>query len=168
MVDKLRKAALWVWLMKERIVLLIMVGVLCYQVYQVFGPQEVVDEIRLRPPATTMEGARADLVPPNPGFAPPRPVPGGYANLYNQNPFWYYSGSRGAGATSQADLEISLVQIQKVGNRFRAKIKTRSASKWYDEGDAFEEFVLESISPDDETVVVYAESLAKRITLELP
>ena len=96
-------------------------------------------------------------------------MPGGYANLYNQNPFWYYSGSRksGEGVTAE-ELGISLVQIQELGDRARARIKTRTTTKWFDEGEPFEEFVLESIDPDDGTVVVYAESVAQRITLELP
>ena len=54
-----------------------------------------------------------------------------------------------------------------MGDRWRAQLRTRSTTKWYDEGEEFEQFILEQVNPEDKTVVVYSEQYGRRFTLEM-
>jgi hypothetical protein len=168
MVDKIRKAAWILWLFKERLILLVMVGALANQVYLLLNPAPPELPPPLPAPSKTMsETVNPAIVPP----PPPGPMSdgtggGGFGALVDRNPYWYYS-STGEDTKSKevpADL-IQLVTIKKTGNRIRCQLKTRTTVKWYEVGDKFEEFVLENIDMDAGTATVFVESYGQRVEL---
>ncbi|MBI1317455.1 MAG: hypothetical protein GC168_00715 [Candidatus Hydrogenedens sp.] len=168
MVDKLRKAGLWVWANKERMILLVMVVLLCRQVYAVVYPPEPEQEASLPLPRTPDP---ADL-PPEVDPPSPEPIsglrtPGEYVNLYRKNPFWYYSTrSEGATGSDSDTLNIQLLDIRVAGSRVTARLKTNAATKWYVKGDKFEEYQLLDIDPEAGTVEIYSESKGTQETLQ--
>ena len=145
-----------------------MVAVLCYRVYQVFWPPEPPKEAMLRPPTPGLDKVKDR--PPKPGLRPPLDLPGDYTQLYRKNPFSLRGGALDTGRdedVTQKDLDITLLDIKQVGDRWRARLRTSAGRRWYDEGDQFEQFQLEEIHSDEKTVVVYAERHAKRLTLHM-
>jgi hypothetical protein len=165
-VDKLRKTGLWLFHNKERMFLFIMVGILCYRIYVV-----VIPEPPEQAPAVTApsENVPAGTMPPVPEMRPPMDVPGNYTQLYNSNPFWYHAGkaNQDKGEISAADLGITLLDIKKVGDRWRAQLRTTSEKDWYDEGEPFEEYELVRINPEQKTVIINAKRYRKRVTLSM-
>lgn len=147
-------------------VLVIMVGFLCYRVYQMLYPPPKPAEKQFRAPGKEIAEEQR---PPLPPLRPPMDVPGAYAALHRQNPFWYYGTS--AGTTTPGidpkNLGISLLKVRKVGDKLRAQLRTRSTTQWYNEGEEFEQFVLEQVNPEDNTVVIYSEQYSRRFTLKL-
>ncbi len=170
MADKIRKIGKWFWLNKERMVLICMVAFLCYQVYQVVYPPPREESVsHPRPDKEIPKDAR----PPEPSRRPPIDLPGSYASLSNQNPFWWYSGSSSAskddGEITAEDLGLELLAIREVGDSWRAQLNTRTVRRrWYNEGEQFEEYILEEINPEEGTAVVYSERYARKYDLELP
>lgn len=161
--DKIQKFFVGLWRVKERIVLVALLGFLAFRVYQLFVPQT------LEAGSTDQKG---EAEPPQPAPNNPAPdAPGQYAALYNSNAFTYYSDApvdSGGGLTPK-EAGIELLDLkQGPGGAWRARLKTGAARKWYNEGEEFEEFKVESINPDEKTVVVYAERFAKTVTLRLP
>jgi len=171
-VDRLRKIGFWLWFQKERIILAVIVGILVYRVYMVANPPAPPEEAPLVPPKTKIdESVPPEVRPPVPQPKPPGSVPGNYAMLFRKNPFWYYGGTQQAGGSSEVtpeSLGIALLDLKQVNGRWRAQLRTRSTTKWYDEGEQFEEFELQSISPEERSVTVYAVRHAKRFVLKLP
>lgn len=168
MVDKLRKAGLWLWAFKERLILLVMVGVLANQVYLLLNPAPPESPKILPAPRPELsETADPSIQPPVPPMEPGSgPTPGGYDALVARNPFHYYSGQEGGSGQGDvpADL-IQLVRIQTVGDRVRVQLKTRTATKWYSAGDKFEEFELISIDPAEGSATVFVTSYGKQVVL---
>jgi len=168
-VDKLRKAGLWIWMNKERMILLVMVGLLCYRVYAVLNPPEPELDAHLplprNPDLATLE---PEVKPPEPPIQPSSGGPGDYANLNRKNPFWYYS-TQGDAADEADDAcaGISLVGFQQGGTNWMAQLRTTATTRWYSEGDQFEEFTLLSIDGNAGTVRVYSERVGEECTLEL-
>lgn len=168
----------WIWLVKERMVLVVMVVFLVYRVYQVVYPPPMEEGPVIRAPKARLPedaAERNELVqqatlPPPP---PPREllaVPGNYAIVHRNNALWYYSAQRdtaGQGEVTAQSLGLSLLDIQRVGTRLRARLQTRSTARWYNEGEKFEEFELLQINPEQETVEVYAEQHGRRLTVQL-
>lgn len=159
--DKLQKFMKSVWRFKERFVLLVLLGFLAFRVYELFVPKV----LEAAPPDAT--GKRdAPQPPPN---NPPLDGPGQFTGIYRTNAFTYFSDapSDGEGLTAK-EAGIELLKLQEMPDgRWRAQLKTTVTKKWYYEGEPFEEFKLESINPDDQTVVVYAERFAKTVTLTM-
>ena len=92
MVDKAYKIGQWLWLIKERVVLLIMLCVLCYRLFGIMNPPKQTEASNYddkRPvPALSFEQD-----PPTPPMMMVEPFPNGYADLKaNGNPFRYRSG----------------------------------------------------------------------------
>jgi hypothetical protein len=172
-VDKLRKISKWIWLNKERMLLAVMFALLCYRVYVVVYPPPPPQFPLVKAPTAHLPESpeeRKELgLPEAPPPRPPMDLPGNFSSLYNRNPFWYYSGQKqetGTEVTAE-NLGIKLLNIREVGGRWRAQLRTSSTTKWYDEGEQFEEFELQKINPEDKTVVIYAERYAKRFTLSI-
>jgi hypothetical protein len=44
-------------------------------------------------------------------------------------------------------------------------LRTKTTTKWYEQGDKFEEFTLEAIDPVANTATVFVESYGKRVDL---
>lgn len=163
--DKIQKISKWIWLNKERMILVVMFGVLGFRVYRMLYPLPTEEQAVLRAPRPQIPDSEQ---PPTPPMAPPMTPPGTYASLFRQNPFWFYSReSTGTDKNAPVDFGIRLLSMRKVGERWRAQLTTKSLTKWYYEGDEFEQFVLESIDPEKKTVVIYSEQYAKRETLSL-
>jgi hypothetical protein len=165
--DKLRKIADRLWYNKERIVLAIMLLVFAWNMYRVLYP----------PPAKPL--AKEHKLPKvtDDGTLPSQPVPRGpdvramtsWKTVYTPSPFWYYAVQSGKSGDEGKDKDagIHLRQIKEMGGGvFRAQLET-TARKWYSEGDKFEQFELQKIDPDAQTVRVYSERLGQVITLSV-
>jgi len=158
--DKLIKAFKRVWLFKERIVLLILLGVLGYNVYRIFVP--VIEE-----PIVPVVAGNVPVAPlPEPNLSD---APGQFTSFVRRNPFSYYSDAesdpRGGLTGEEAGIELLAIR-EGIGGKWRARLKTKAA-KWYDEGDSFEEFRLEEINHVEQKVVVFAERFAKSVVLNV-
>lgn len=171
--DKLRKIGSWFWYNKERMVLIIMVIVLAYRVYGVISPGEPPSWPAIPIPQTelpeTEEERQALGMPGLPPVPPTDGLPGTYTSFYERNPFWYYSGRADDNDNDDIDpedLNITLLKIQDVSGKPRAQLRTTSTTKWYSEGEQFEEFELVSIDPETESVVIYSERYSRQFTLK--
>ena len=165
MVDKLRKIGELLWLNKERLILVAMVAVLCFQVYKVLNPEvKVVGEQAMAP---TDDPSGLDPQPSLPPDKPRLTISGDYVSLFRRNPFWYFSGKKqSTTTTSTEEVVISLVDIQDTGARQRAKMKTATTTQWYDIDESFEQFKLISVDVSGQSAVVYVESLGRELTLQ--
>lgn len=163
MVDKLRKFGEMLWLNKERMILVAMLAILCYQVYEVVYPDE-------RPRGTIPKRpGDADVAtkPPQPPDKPSITISGDYVGLFRRNPFWYASGRNQRNTTStSSDIVIKLLDIQDLSGRQRARLQTETTTKWYDVGEKFEQFQLQSVDEAAGTATVYVESQGKEVTIQ--
>ncbi len=160
--DKLQKFFKGLWRYKERIVFVVMLGFLGYRVYELFVPKN--PEL---PPAVEVGEAARPEIPPN--MAAPD-APEAYASLVRRSPFSYFSDAKtGEGDDETEQLGLGLLAIRQVGTKWRVKLRTPGVTrgKWYDEGEPFEEFVLEKINPEEKSVEVYSESIARTVTVTL-
>ncbi len=172
-VDRLIKAGNWLWLNKERIVIVIAVCVLGYRIYLVVVPPEPPDQVQVTLPRdvdNVPEAQRAELLPGQPPPRPARRLPETYRALVNEHPWWYFGegSAAGSGEVTAADLGLALVRIQELGDNVRAQIRTPTTTRWYDPGEKFEEFELLDIDPDAGTVAVLSDEYQKTFVLELP
>lgn len=169
MVDKLRKFGEFLWLNKERFILVVMVAILCFQVYKVLYPDEKPRGVTPMPPRAINEETEGFTTPPLPPDRPVITISGEYASLFRRNPFWFFSGRNQRGSGSEiSDTEIALLDIQVTpeGER-RAQLRTATTTQWYTEGVGFEQFRLQSVDVDGQTAVVYVESLGRDVTLQM-
>jgi len=169
MKDKAVKAFRWIWDNKERMVLVVMVGVLCYRIYVVLNPEVMVETVNARPPDRSVEGHSPEIIPPEVPAPPALDLPGNYTGLYRNNPYWYYAGDRGVGEeeVTAATLGINLLDIKEAAGTWRAQLQTETTRKWYEEGEQFEEFELIEINAEEGTAVVYSERYGERVTLSM-
>ena len=169
MVDKLRKFGEFLWLNKERIILVVMVAILCFQVYKVLYPDEKPRGVIPNPPRSLDENSEGFTAPPQPPDKPGITISGDYVSLFRRNPFWYFSGRNQRGTQDgEEGTEIALVDIQvTAAGVTRAQLRTATTTQWYTVGDSFEQFRLQSVDVDGQTAVVYVERLSREITLQL-
>jgi len=157
------------WHSKERVVLVVLILVLCYQVYRIVIPEEVKYDQPIPPKRPNLETLDPSVKPQMDFRQAARPALGNYALIYRRNPFWGHSGG-GEANTSEAvtpeSLGISLLDIKEIGGRVRARLMT-STSKWYDVGEQFEQFQLESIDVENGEVVVFVEKINQYITVTM-
>ncbi|MGI6138268.1 MAG: hypothetical protein ACOYI9_04485 [Candidatus Hydrogenedentales bacterium] len=154
-------------------VLIVLVLVLMYRVYGIISVPEAPAWPAIPIPLTELPDDRTDQeslgLPSRPPMVPTDGVPGTYTSLYERNPFWYYGSttdSRDSQQIRPEDLNITLLKIQDVSGRPRAQLRTASTTKWYSEGEQFEEFELISIDAEEESVVIYSERYARQFTLK--
>lgn len=158
--DKLNKILKGLWRYKERMVLVVMLCFLGYRVYELFNPQPAET-------AAAAVGGEPELpqIPPN---DPPPDAPGQYYNMLHRSPFSYYSDAPVDDRNAlPPEIKLELLAIRQVSGKWRAQIRTETAKKWYDEGENFEEFVLESINPDENSAVVYVTRIARSVTVRI-
>ena len=171
--DKLRKIGSWFWYNKERMVLAVMVIVLAYRVYGIVYPPESEVWPRIPVPQTdlpqTDEEKQALGLPSSPPIPPTDGLPGTYTSLYEKNPFWYHASqaqTKDKEGVNAEDLNIELLDIQDVSGKPRARLRTIRTTKWYSEGEQFEEFELVQINVETQTVVIYSERYSQRFELK--
>jgi hypothetical protein len=165
-VNKLRKALAWLWRNKERIVLVILVGALVWQLYKIVGEAEAGFESKPLPPRPPREGEY--FGPEEPPPPPPLQSPEDWSSLVLRNAFWLFGTDIDGPEDGEGgdDPGIALLQIRPWSDGgFRARLETESAKKWYGEGEKFESFELLHIYPDENTVEVYSEELGRTVTL---
>lgn len=146
-------------------VLAVMVGFLCYRVYKVLQPEEVVVSAPARKPLAELSpDAPRPSIPPRPPSAPDAE---NWASLFTRNPLVYVPGGVGSDTDDEDEFSIDL-QVLRVrdvgGGTIKAQIKTSSSRKWYAEGQAFESYELLSIDVEEECCEIFAESLGRTIT----
>jgi len=164
-VDKIHKLGVLLWQYKERIVLLVVVGVLCYRVYTAINPPE--------PPAPTPHRLPevvendAEILPPAPGVPPRTLIPVDRKELAKRNPFWYHAGGGGNTTDAPPKVDLELRRIQSApGGGHRAGIRANGRTGYYGEGDVIDgQYELVSIDPENETVTVRADQFEEPIVL---
>jgi hypothetical protein len=166
--EKLYKVGQWLWRNKERMVLVILVFVLAYQVFQVV--QHKPDPTLQVPRAGTIRDTPPDTIPSPEPFVS-TPTGKDYAGLNQRNPFWVYSSTGekkdASGTTEAADPAIRLLNIQALPDGgHTARIQTQG-TQWYKEGEQFESYKLLKIDAENRQVEVYSEKLGKSITLKI-
>ena len=160
----LRKAGVWIWNQKEKMVLLVLVGVLCFRVYVVYtGP------VALPEPPTKIAKAAEDLTLPSARPALPRPVE--FQGLVQRNPFTIFGMSSEKTDTSAGPERIDLTLERIVpwnDGSYRAEILSAidGRKRRYEQGESFLDYRVVSIEPDTNTVVVYSSALDKNFTLK--
>jgi len=164
MQQRLRKFGQWLWLNKERMVFLIMVGVLCWRVYQVVFPVPPEDA----PVYSTPSPNREMAVPQPEGvvFEPPAPPPPA-SPLLNANPFWYFAQqSEGGGAAGEDRVDVQLHGIMETPKGPVARIQAGAArAQPFQAGEKFMTFTVMDINVDAGEVEVYDESTGEQIIL---
>ncbi len=163
--NRVRKIGQWLWFNKERMVLVIMVGVLCYQVWEVVSPPEGPEVPNYSPP--TGGNVQTPIPPPPPAGLG---VPPATAELERRNMFtWFPPQEAGGEEEQEIELNIRLVGIRPnpVGDGCIAEIRT-GRTNYVEEGDTFEQFQVISIDCEEEIVVVFAEALGREISLGPP
>jgi hypothetical protein len=167
--DKVRKLGQWVWLSKERIVLVAMISVFAYRVYLVAYPQDTVEPLPTfatpRPPVEPLVGE-----PVSEPMPPPPPPPLG--DLVRSNMFWVHARDLTADAGQQARQEVNLRLVnimRQPDGRIQAHLRTdRNQNYYVEEGARFEIFTLREVNADERYVVVFSEQLGDEVRLDLP
>lgn len=164
--DKLRKIVERLWRNKERIFLVAMLCILCWNVYKVLNTPEEKPTPHAPPKAQIDDTYQPKEIPED----PPRREVLDWTAIYTPNPFWYSPSQGGTAPTpgGEEDPGITLLRIAETGGRLRAQLRTASATRWYDENEAFESFQLLRIDPANRSVEVRSERLGRVITLKLP
>src|SRR6185436_7447117 len=103
-------------------------------------------------------------VPPPPPVIPGAPPTEEYSRLWRFSPFKYKypqagkTGSTDRGDISGEDLNISVLDFKKKPDgSWLARIKTEGSTRWYAEGDAFEQYNLQKIDAEGGCVTIFAE-----------
>ena len=167
--DKFLKIGKWLWRMKERFLLVIMVFFLILRVYRIIYPPPGPDVFDEEPPRSTIPEEYDGSPPKSPGPFD-YPSSANYEELITKNPFWVYSSaavSEFSDEVTPEDLNITLLRIQRRSDgTYNAQLRTK-ARRWYREGEHFESYIVESIDPEAGTCDVYSEQLGRVITLSL-
>lgn len=165
--DKLRKILIVIWLAKERIVLLLMVGFLCYRVWMVFQEADGGENTVPPPRPPVVDGAvDASMPPPEPR----RPVAPPTSQLQRSNPFWLFSrpgaSTEATGSTEEALPEMTLLSVQDMRGTPRARIRS-GTSRWYTQGMAIGKtgFIVGQIDVAAATVEVENPNTGQRVVL---
>ncbi len=166
---QIQKTLKWIWLNKERMVLVVMVAFLCYRVYMVLYPLEPPEEKILRSPRNNPNRIPEEVLPPKPKPRPPIDMPGSYASLHKANPFHAGASKGNTGADRDGGHGLELLRIQDFGDRTRAQIHNTSTNtkKWYDQDEKAEGFEVTEIDAEAEEVKVYVEEFRRTYTLSL-
>ena len=166
--EKIRKLTSWVWNVKERLILAIMVAVLCQRVYDVMNPKGL-GEADPIPHMPFRDESNVDI-PKNPPQIPQDLLPESWTLLHKRPPTLFVQPRRPTDPTNPGGPDTSnleLRDIKKSGDGYRVQIFTgQGRPRWYEEGDRFESYEIVFIDPDEETVQVYSEETNRPLTLE--
>lgn len=160
----LQKTGAWIWNQKEKMVLLILVIVFGFRVYQVVSG----------PPPEAPEGPRpvaSNEEPEMPGARPVPPPKVDFQSLVQRNPFSVYGVSSATDEGRDGEPRIDLVLVRIVpwnDGTYRAEIISSQDSRprRYEENEPFEGYRVESINPSANTVTVYSSEHGRSFTLQ--
>lgn len=162
--NKLRKILRWVWLNKERMVLIVVVLYLGYRVYIVAFPPPIEFEQVPQIPGQELPVAEGPGEAP---FPPPPRMSVDRTALIGRNMFVYRPGTE-IGEVRKAD-ELKLLRlIEYEPGKFRARIKTRATEKWYSVGDPFEDYELLNIDGEIQCVEIWSTETSEALTICIP
>jgi type II secretory pathway component PulC len=162
--SQLQKVGRWIWLQKEKMVLLALVVFLFYRVYAVAVNKET------PPPPPPPSAANTREVPNPPPFPPDRPPLADAGALVSRNPFTIYGIQQAESSRTSEEVRIPLV-LQRIvpwnDGQLRAELTTEDGrSRRYKEGESFQSYVLESIDEATRSVVVYSQEHDRTFTLK--
>ena len=161
---KLRKILRWVWLNKERMVLIVVVLYLGHRVYIVAFPPELVLPPVPRPPGQELpvaEGPGEAPLPPPPRISVDR------TPLIGRNMFVYRPGTE-LEVDRPVD-QLKLIRlIESAPGVFRAQIKTPATTRWYSVGDDFEDYELLDINGETQCVEIWSTETSEALTICIP
>lgn len=163
--EKLRRLGTWFWRYKERVVLAAMVCVWGLRVYRVLEPEKISSE---RPPSPPKSEVPEGMIPGAPPLMVERDRPMDVSSLVRMNPFTAVGGGGAAeSATRTEDPGISLQKITRWRDgSYRAEVVTKTSKTFrVSEGEQFENFTVNRIDPDTNTVEVFSNELDKTIVL---
>lgn len=165
---KIRKLTTWVWNVKERIILIIMIIILCQRVYDVMNPETEDAAARIPPmPFSTSDNVP---IPRNPPLPPPDLAPQNWILLESRPNTLFVKPRSGPNVNdNQEDVtDLVLHRIRNSGRVPRVQISTgQGRPRWYEEGAKFESYEIVFIDPENQTCQVYSEEASKPITLTL-
>ena len=154
---------------KEKIVLVCLLAVLCYQVYQVVAKEE--EEVKDPPIPPRAQINEADWE----GIQPPPPPPSRRAEirttgLVNRNPFTIQSieqDSRRGGSGTSDQLDLRLIGFGGDEANPQAQIIAgANRARWYREGESFENYQVTRIDPGAGAVEVFSTEHGRTFTLQ--
>jgi len=161
----LQKTGAWIWNQKEKMVLVILLCVFGFRVYQVVnGPPPA-------PPDDTTKKVAPDDTPDLPGPRQARAPKVNYQSLVQRNPFSVYGVSIGGDESRDGDQRIDLTLVRIVpwhDGSYRAEMVSSrdTRTRRYEEGEPFEGYRVETIDPVANTVTVYSSEHERSFTLE--
>ena len=173
--SQLRKAGAWLWNQKEKIFLAALLIVLCFRVYLVLSPAQASTKAADTQKKTAAAGGK--LSPDSVPDPQPRPISEraeDFRPLVRQNPFTIWSIAATGKSASGSDgetIDVTLNNIVKWSDGgYRAELTTKVSgkSKWYKEGEPFENYKLMSIDPASKIVQIYSSAHAKTFELKMP
>lgn len=165
--SRLQKVGAWLWSQKEKMVLIALVGVLCYRVYVVVFPPEVKQEPK-KPAAAAVKPPEFPTPPPWP---PERMPMADASGLVRRNPFTIYGVQTDENAPlggEEQTIPVTLTGFRKWSDGSMRAMLTVAGdrNRAYKEGEAFGSYTLERIDADAQTVDVYSQEFDKVFTLQ--
>ncbi len=171
--SQLQKAGSWLWSQKEKMVLIALVGVLCYRVYVVVFPPDTKSTaqttLSAMRPAAAKEPTLPTVIPPWP---PNKQVMADASGLVRRNPFTIYGvqGDDGPSTTTdETTIPVTLTGFRKWrdGTMRALLLVSGDRVRPYAERESFGSYTLESIDADGKTVEVYSQEFDKVFTLQV-
>ena len=162
--DKLRKIAELFWYNKERLVFVLLLGFLCWRVYEVMNPpKEVLGS------ATSITAPRRPTAEDVPSPKGPEPTPpgsdGSFDSIRKRNPFWYYSEQVKTDTAPKNDQQTSITLVRIMGDR--ARLEINGEKKLCAKGDTFGNYEIRNIDPAAQTCEVYSAQSGRTETLSV-
>lgn len=141
--------------------LIIMLLFLGYRVYRVVVPKPILFEPI---PPLPVSQLPADKGPGNPPLRPPPKPAEDWSDLKNREMFTYKPGVTEIGKGPDNELKLlNIVQTPDAG--YRARIKTKAATKWYSVGDPFESYQLDSVDPETKCADIWSTEDSNNLTI---
>ena len=150
--NNLRKFGAWLWLNKERMILGVLVGFLCFRVY-VIGREATIEEregIRVIPPSPRGSVDTPQVPPPIPAVPTGAPV----LSLATKSPFGYQPGVKTVDGVLDHDLTLVSVGPSRQGVITARIKKGRSRIKGYEVGEKVGDWEVVRIREDEQTVTI--------------
>jgi len=167
--SQLQKVGSWLWSQKEKMVLIALVGVLCYRVYVVVSPPDKKTEVQ---DAKKLAPAKPPELPVLPPWPPTRPAMADASGLIRRNPFTIYGVQTDDSPNAKQDADsipVTLTGFKKWsdGNMRAMMSLSGDRVRAYKEGESFGAYKLVGIDVDAKTVEVYSQEFDRNFTLQV-